>query len=56
MVFRIDNQTRFLPYIHRTVQTLREKAIQFQLFAYYSSINRGLNPDQPEKLSKVVKT
>ncbi len=26
-----------------------------QLFAYYSSIARGLNPDEPEKLSKVVR-
>jgi glucosamine--fructose-6-phosphate aminotransferase (isomerizing) len=26
-----------------------------QLFAYYSSVIRGLNPDKPEKLSKVVK-
>ncbi len=26
-----------------------------QLFAYYSSIYRGLNPDKPSKLSKVVK-
>ena len=25
------------------------------LFAYYSSVNRGLNPDKPEKLTKVVK-
>jgi glucosamine--fructose-6-phosphate aminotransferase (isomerizing) len=28
--------------------------IPLQLFAYYSSIIRGLNPDKPEKLSKVV--
>jgi len=26
-----------------------------QLFAYYGSVVRGLNPDKPEKLSKVVK-
>jgi len=26
-----------------------------QLFAYYSSVVRGLNPDRPEKLTKVVK-
>jgi len=26
-----------------------------QLFAYYSSVSRGLNPDKPEKLYKVVK-
>ena len=29
--------------------------IPLQLFAYYSSISRGLNPDQPSKLKKVVK-
>lgn len=29
--------------------------IPLQLFAYYSSIARGLNPDKPEKLRKVVK-
>ena len=29
--------------------------IPLQLFAYYSSIARGLNPDKPEKLVKVVK-
>lgn len=29
--------------------------IPFQLFSYYSSIVRGLNPDNPEKLTKVVK-
>jgi len=29
--------------------------IPLQLFAYYSSIARGLNPDKPEKLTKVVK-
>jgi glucosamine--fructose-6-phosphate aminotransferase (isomerizing) len=29
--------------------------IPLQLFAYYSSVFRGLNPDKPEKLSKVVK-
>jgi len=29
--------------------------IPLQLFAYYSSISRGLNPDRPEKLAKVVK-
>jgi glucosamine--fructose-6-phosphate aminotransferase (isomerizing) len=29
--------------------------IPMQLFAYYSSVARGLNPDKPEKLSKVVK-
>jgi glucosamine--fructose-6-phosphate aminotransferase (isomerizing) len=29
--------------------------IPLQLFAYYSSVARGLNPDKPEKLSKVVK-
>jgi len=28
--------------------------IPLQLFAYYSSISRGLNPDQPTKLKKVV--
>jgi len=28
--------------------------IPLQLFAYYSSIARGLNPDQPTKLKKVV--
>ena len=27
-----------------------------QLFAYYSSVIRGLNPDKPEKLSKVVRS
>ncbi|MFX0209589.1 MAG: SIS domain-containing protein [Candidatus Hodarchaeota archaeon] len=29
--------------------------IPLQLFSYYSSIARGLNPDEPEKLTKVVK-
>lgn len=29
--------------------------VPLQLFAYYSSVFRGLNPDKPEKLSKVVK-
>jgi glucosamine--fructose-6-phosphate aminotransferase (isomerizing) len=29
--------------------------IPLQLFAYYSSVARGLNPDKPEKLTKVVK-
>jgi glucosamine--fructose-6-phosphate aminotransferase (isomerizing) len=29
--------------------------IPLQLFAYYSSIARNLNPDKPEKLGKVVK-
>ncbi len=29
-------------------------AVPIQLYAYYSSIYRGLNPDKPEKLSKVV--
>lgn len=29
--------------------------IPLQLFAYYSSIARNLNPDKPEKLTKVVK-
>lgn len=29
--------------------------IPLQLFSYYSSIARGLNPDKPEKLTKVVK-
>jgi glucosamine--fructose-6-phosphate aminotransferase (isomerizing) len=29
--------------------------IPLQLFAYYSSVVRGLNPDKPEKLTKVVK-
>jgi len=28
--------------------------IPLQLFAYYSSVSRGLNPDQPTKLRKVV--
>ena len=28
--------------------------VPIQLFAYYSSVARGLNPDSPEKLSKVV--
>jgi glucosamine--fructose-6-phosphate aminotransferase (isomerizing) len=28
--------------------------IPLQLFAYYSSVSRGLNPDQPTKLKKVV--
>ena len=28
--------------------------VPLQLFAYYSSISRGLNPDQPTKLKKVV--
>jgi glucosamine--fructose-6-phosphate aminotransferase (isomerizing) len=29
--------------------------LPLQLFAYYSSIARNLNPDKPEKLRKVVK-
>jgi len=29
--------------------------VPLQLFAYYSSVVRGLNPDKPEKLTKVVK-
>ena len=29
--------------------------IPLQLFAYYSAVIRGLNPDKPEKLTKVVK-
>jgi len=29
--------------------------VPLQLFAYYSSVFRGLNPDKPEKLTKVVK-
>lgn len=29
--------------------------IPLQLFAYYSSVARGLNPDKPKKLTKVVK-
>ena len=29
--------------------------LPLQLFAYYTSIFRGLNPDKPEKLTKVVK-
>ena len=29
--------------------------VPLQLFAYYGSVVRGLNPDRPEKLSKVVK-
>jgi len=29
--------------------------IPLQLFAYYSSVARGLNPDKPEKLTKVEK-
>ena len=29
--------------------------IPLQLFAYHSAVCRGLNPDRPEKLTKVVK-
>jgi len=29
--------------------------LPIQLFAYYSAINRGLNPDRPTRLTKVVK-
>jgi glucosamine--fructose-6-phosphate aminotransferase (isomerizing) len=29
--------------------------VPLQLYAYYSSVMRGLNPDRPEKLRKVVK-
>lgn len=29
--------------------------VPLQLYAYYSSVIRGLNPDRPEKLTKVVK-
>ena len=29
--------------------------VPIQLFAYYSAISRGLNPDQPTKLTKVVR-
>jgi glucosamine--fructose-6-phosphate aminotransferase (isomerizing) len=30
-------------------------AAPLQLYAYFTSIYRGLNPDKPEKLSKVVR-
>jgi glucosamine--fructose-6-phosphate aminotransferase (isomerizing) len=36
----------FLPFVH---------VIPLQLYAYYSSIARGLDPDNPPKLRKVVK-
>lgn len=36
----------FLPLIY---------VIPLQLFAYYSSVARGLNPDNPTKLRKVVR-
>jgi glucosamine--fructose-6-phosphate aminotransferase (isomerizing) len=29
--------------------------VPIQLFAYYSAVSRGLNPDQPTKLTKVVR-
>jgi len=29
--------------------------VPLQLFAYHSAVSRGLNPDKPEKLTKVVK-
>jgi len=29
--------------------------VPMQLYAYYSAVQRGLNPDHPEKLTKVVK-
>jgi len=29
--------------------------VPLQLFAYHSAVSRGLNPDRPEKLTKVVK-
>jgi glucosamine--fructose-6-phosphate aminotransferase (isomerizing) len=29
--------------------------IPIQLFAYYGAVSRGLNPDKPEKITKVVK-
>jgi len=29
--------------------------LPLQLFAYYTSLAKGLNPDKPEKLTKVVK-
>jgi len=29
--------------------------LPLQLFAYYTSVSKGLNPDKPEKLTKVVK-
>ena len=29
--------------------------VPLQLLAYYLSVSRGLNPDRPEKLSKVVR-
>ena len=29
--------------------------VPMQLYAYYSALQRGLNPDHPEKLTKVVK-
>ena len=38
-----------------TVLTPILYVVPLQLFSYYSSITRGLNPDAPEKLSKVVK-
>ncbi len=41
-----DVEEIFLPLIH---------VIPLQLYAYYSSVARGLNPDNPPKLRKVVK-
>lgn len=29
--------------------------VPIQLFAYYSAVSRGLNPDKPTKLTKVVR-
>lgn len=43
---------KFLPKIFSPIINI----LPLQLFAYYSSLYRGLNPDQPEKLSKVVKS
>ena len=29
--------------------------LPLQLFAYYTAVSKGLNPDKPEKLTKVVR-
>ena len=39
--------------VNEIYQTLNY-VIPLQLFVYYSSVSRGLNPDQPTKLKKVV--
>jgi len=51
----VSTETIFIPKGFPKVFSPIPYIIPLQLFAYYSSVIRGLNPDKPEKLSKVVK-